>query len=352
MEDLKILSEITTRYGTRNINELEFKTPEDFAAYKKKHKMRPGTVVKVAGKDKVIDDKPKSDEPKSDEPKSDEPKSDEKKKIKSVRKDTISRRHEDTKETLDDLRDEYQEAKEMGDTEEMKEISRMHSLYKNHSEAQQLALDVIETQGDFNIDKIKEVVAGGPEKTSSEDLNAAVSEVDDLIDEIKSDDDYDMDEVRQLSKLKNRLKRVGEIQQDIKKDDVEELSKITTRYTNRLDEMKVNKNDYSVDFTPEINDIQKSLNDTISKLKDLGKKLDTKATSVFPNYPKDAIHRRKPDTIDGQVYADGTKEFKIEPMIDWLEGNNKYWSPLKFALSKPVKAYPTNSRGKPIELDD
>ena len=24
--------------------ELEFKTPEDFAAYKKKHKMRPGTV--------------------------------------------------------------------------------------------------------------------------------------------------------------------------------------------------------------------------------------------------------------------------------------------------------------------
>ena len=87
-------------------------------------------------------------------------------------------------------------------------------------------------------------------------------------------------------------------------------------------------------------------------LKDLGKKLDTKATSVFPNYPKDAIHRRKPDTIDGQVYADGTKEFKIEPMIDWLEGNNKYWSPLKFALSKPEKAYPTNSRGKPIELDD
>ena len=60
MKDLKILSEITTRYGNRNINEIEFKTPEDFAAYKKKHKMRPGTVVKVAGKDKVVgDDKPK-----------------------------------------------------------------------------------------------------------------------------------------------------------------------------------------------------------------------------------------------------------------------------------------------------
>ena len=40
--------------------ELEFKTPAEFAAYKKKHKMRPGTVVKVAGKDKVVDaqDKP------------------------------------------------------------------------------------------------------------------------------------------------------------------------------------------------------------------------------------------------------------------------------------------------------
>ena len=58
MKDLKILSEITTRYRNRNVNELEFKTPEDFKKYKAKHKMRPGTVVKVAGKDKVVDDKP------------------------------------------------------------------------------------------------------------------------------------------------------------------------------------------------------------------------------------------------------------------------------------------------------
>ena len=59
MKDLKILSEISTRYGNRNINELEFKTPEEFATYKKKHKMRPGTVVKVAGKDKKVGDDPK-----------------------------------------------------------------------------------------------------------------------------------------------------------------------------------------------------------------------------------------------------------------------------------------------------
>ena len=64
MKDLKILSEITTRYGNRNINELEFATPEDFKKYKAKHKMRPGTVVKVAGKDKVIDE-PKDKKSKS-----------------------------------------------------------------------------------------------------------------------------------------------------------------------------------------------------------------------------------------------------------------------------------------------
>ena len=56
MEDLKHLSEISTRYGNRNVNELEFKTPKEFADYKKKHKMRPGTIVKVAGKDKVVKD--------------------------------------------------------------------------------------------------------------------------------------------------------------------------------------------------------------------------------------------------------------------------------------------------------
>jgi len=65
MKDLKILSEITTRYGNHNINELEFATPEDFKKYKAKHKMRPGTVVKVAGKDKVVDE-PKGKKSKSE----------------------------------------------------------------------------------------------------------------------------------------------------------------------------------------------------------------------------------------------------------------------------------------------
>ena len=65
MKDLRHLSEITTRYGNRNINELEFSSPEEFKKYKAKHKMRPGTVVKVAGKDKVIGDEPKKSKRKS-----------------------------------------------------------------------------------------------------------------------------------------------------------------------------------------------------------------------------------------------------------------------------------------------
>ena len=47
-------------------------------------------------------------------------------------------------------------------------------------------------------------------------------------------DYYNMDEVRQLSKLRKRLRRVGKNLQDIKKNDVEELSKITTRYNKWL----------------------------------------------------------------------------------------------------------------------
>ena len=132
-----------------------------------------------------------------------------KEKPKSVQKNTIIKNKMIQKTVLNDLAQEYDEAKENGDKEKMSKISRKHNLHKMHFEAQSLAIDVIETQGDFNIDKVKEVVAGDPEKTSSEDLNAAVSEINDLIDDIKSDDDYDRSEVKQLSKLRRRLKGVN-----------------------------------------------------------------------------------------------------------------------------------------------
>ena len=67
----------------KNLNELEFRTPEQFAAYKAKHKMRPGTVVKVAGKDKVID------EP-EEKPTDDKGKEPETKEIRAIRSNTSS----------------------------------------------------------------------------------------------------------------------------------------------------------------------------------------------------------------------------------------------------------------------
>ena len=48
----------------KNLNELEFKDADDLAKYQSKHKIRPGTVVKVGDKEKTIeepaDEKPKA----------------------------------------------------------------------------------------------------------------------------------------------------------------------------------------------------------------------------------------------------------------------------------------------------
>jgi len=84
----------------KNLNELEFRTPEQFAAYKAKHKMRPGTVVKVAGKDKVID------EP-EEKPTDDKGKEPETKEIRAIRT-TIEKNKfdfdiEDTDEQIQDI---------------------------------------------------------------------------------------------------------------------------------------------------------------------------------------------------------------------------------------------------------
>ena len=144
-----------------------------------------------------------------------------KKPMKSVRKDTIVRREEEQRDILNDIRSEYQEAKEMGDEEEMEKISRLYMLHQHHNSAQRLALDAIETQGDFNIDKVKEVVTGTPEKTSHKDFDEAISEISDLIDEIKTDDDYDKSEVKKLRNLSEHLKKVKNIQKWVKEDNKE-----------------------------------------------------------------------------------------------------------------------------------
>ena len=84
-----------------------------------------------------------------------------------------------------------------------------------------MIFDVIETQGDFNIDKVKEVVTGTPEKTSHKDFDEAISEISDLIDEIKTDDDYDKSEVKKLRNLSEHLKKVKNIQKWVKEDNEE-----------------------------------------------------------------------------------------------------------------------------------
>ena len=143
------------------------------------------------------------------EPKNVPAASSDKKKIKSVQKNTIIKKKALQKLVLQDLAKEYEEAKDTDDTEKLEKIKSQHFIHKMHFEAQKLALDVIETQGDFNIDKVKEVVTGDPEKYTQEDIDEALTEIDELIDDIKSDGDYDRSEVKQLAQLRTRLKEVG-----------------------------------------------------------------------------------------------------------------------------------------------
>ena len=150
MKDLKILSEISTRYGNRNINELEFKTPEDFAAYKKKHKMRPGTVVKVAGKDKVIDDPKKDTKPKGNKtadtltkglkdgglnPYKDGP-------LINQALDDIGGDHSDLKKRIDTYGDNVPSSKGKSEAEYQKEIDK----YKE--EGEKLSNDIVDAISD------------------------------------------------------------------------------------------------------------------------------------------------------------------------------------------------------------
>ena len=110
----------------KNLNELEFRTPEQFAAYKAKHKMRPGTVVKVAGKDKVID------EP-EEKPTDDKGKEPETKEIRAIRtaieKNKFDFDIEDTDEQIQDIakkttKSEYIVTDSKKASERTKEIKR------------------------------------------------------------------------------------------------------------------------------------------------------------------------------------------------------------------------------------
>jgi len=256
MKDLKILSEISTRYGNRNINELEFKTPEDFAAYKKKHKMRPGTVVKVAGKDKVIDDPKKNTKPKGNKtadtltkglkdgglnPYKDGP-------LINQALDDIGGDHSDLKKKIDTYGDNVPSSKGKSEAEYQKEIDK----YKEEGEKlsndiadavsdkpkdkpelatkikdgkikssgpQQFADDVKNLKGDYDLDGVK-IKDGKMFNADGEEMDA------DEIEDFYYQDAFDEDGMNVGIDIKEKSD-----------ENLKELSKITTRYTNRIDEV-------------------------------------------------------------------------------------------------------------------
>lgn len=256
MKDLKILSEISTRYGNRNINELEFKTPEDFAAYKKKHKMRPGTVVKVAGKDKVIDDPKKNTKPKGNKtadtltkglkdgglnPYKDGP-------LINQALDDIGGDHSDLKKRIDTYGDNVPSSKGKSEAQYQKEIDK----YKEEGEKlsndivnaisdkpkdkpelatkikdgkikssgpQQFADDVKNLKGDYDLDGVK-IKDGKMFNADGEEMDA------DEIEDFYYQDAFDEDGMNVGIDIKEKSD-----------ENLKELSKITTRYTNRIDEV-------------------------------------------------------------------------------------------------------------------
>ena len=249
MKDLKILSEISTRYGNRNINELEFKTPEDFAAYKKKHKMRPGTVVKVAGKDKVIDDPKKNTKPKGNKtadtltkglkdgglnPYKDGP-------LINQALDDIGGDHSDLKKKIDTYGDNVPSSKGKSEAQYQKEIDK----YKE--EGEKLSNDIVDAVSDKPKDK--------PElATKIKDGKIKSSGPQQFADDVKNlKGDYDLDGVKikdgKMFNADGEEMDADEIEDfyyqdafdedgmnvgiDIKEksdENLKELSKITTRY--------------------------------------------------------------------------------------------------------------------------
>ena len=276
MKDLKILSEISTRYGNRNINELEFKTPEEFATYKKKHKMRPGTVVKVAGKDKVIDDPKKNTKPKGNKtadtltkglkdgglnPYKDGP-------LINQALDDIGGDHSDLKKRIDTYGDNVPSSKGKSEAQYQKEIDK----YKE--EGEKLSNDIadavsdkpkgkkakVEPEVDPKIDKQMSSAADKANmKMDRDEINGILKKKDepfaDEVEEILMDKFKDMGSTGK--KLKQKLdtiasyemgiydmseKEYNQERKEVKKEldnyykeqgldeSLKELSKITTRY--------------------------------------------------------------------------------------------------------------------------
>ena len=239
--------------------EIEFSSSEDFKKYKAKHKMRPGTVVKVAGKDKVVgDDKPKGKKPKGDttadtltkglkdgglNPYKDGP-------MINQALDDIGGNHSDLKKKIDTYGDNVPSSRGKSEAQYKKEVDK----YKEEGEKlsndivnavsdkpkdkpelatkikdgkikssgpQQFADDVKNLKGDYDLDGVK-IKDGKMFNADGEEMDA------DEIEDFYYQDAFDEDGMNVGIDIKEKSD-----------ENLRELSKITTRYTNRLDEAGV-----------------------------------------------------------------------------------------------------------------
>jgi len=225
-----------------DIKEIEFKTPEDFEAYKKKHKMRPGTVVKVAGKDKKVgDDEPKSKKPKSDEPKSDEPKSDTSQdsgtnsRIQDkVEANKIARRTNRSKLVFNKSPERYAEQLEQTLLDIQDHAGRMHDenlADEFYSESEELAMQVND-------------IANSGEGMSYDDFKQARLFINHYQNTLTGSKQSSPTASLGYRTGKNRGGGMYDNVNPKSSTPLKELSKVTTRYTNRLDEnvdMKTHK---------------------------------------------------------------------------------------------------------------
>jgi len=356
--------------------EIEFSSSEDFKKYKAKHKMRPGTVVKVAGKDKVVgDDKPKGKKPKGDttadtltkglkdgglNPYKDGP-------MINQALDDIGGDHSDLKKKIDTYGDNVPSSRGKSEAQYQKEVDK----YKEEGEKlsndivnavsdkpkdkpelatkikdgkikssgpQQFADDVKNLKGDYDLDGVK-IKDGKMFNADGEEMDA------DEIEDFYYQDAFDEDGMNVGIDIKEKSD-----------ENLRELSKITTRYTNRLDEAGVpnhlragfkklkNEEGLSIEEKDELTDAYRKLVDllTYGKFYENGK----------PNQRRKELSEL---TFDIQYALVGSKRLKPQNSQSKFES---IWKKFTNMINTQIKIEEKGKRGNYIkairasQLDD
>ena len=356
--------------------EIEFSSSEDFKKYKAKHKMRPGTVVKVAGKDKVVgDDKPKGKKPKGDttadtltkglkdgglNPYKDGP-------MINQALDDIGGNHSDLKKKIDTYGDNVPSSRGKSEAQYQKEVDK----YKEEGEKlsndivnavsdkpkdkpelatkikdgkikssgpQQFADDVKNLKGDYDLDGVK-IKDGKMFNADGEEMDA------DEIEDFYYQDAFDEDGMNVGIDIKEKSD-----------ENLRELSKITTRYTNRLDEAGVpnhlragfkklkNEEGLSIEEKDELTDAYRELVDllTYGKFYENGK----------PNQRRKELSEL---TFDIQYALVGSKRLKPQNSQSKFES---IWKKFTNMINTQIKIEEKGKRGNYIkairasQLDD